>query len=47
MDSISLLEKVKSNYILKSILEYIKNNDFKYYFFKYSKYFQTIFGIEK
>ena len=46
MESISILEKVKSNYILTSIIEYIQNNDFKYHFFRYSKSFQNKFGIE-
>ena len=40
MESISALEKIKSYYILKSLIDYIKYKDFKYLFFKYSKSFQ-------
>ena len=47
MESKTILEKVKSQYILQIIFEYINNYNFKYDLIKYSKFWQTKFGIGK
>ena len=39
------LDKIKSNYIVDKIFEYIKINNFKLKLFLYSKYYQKKYGI--
>ena len=41
-----ILQKIKSKYIYQNILDYIKNKDYKYILFKYSKLFQNKLSIE-
>ena len=41
-----ILQKIKSKYIYQNILDYIKNKDYKYILFKYSKLFQTKLNID-
>ena len=49
MNGKQLLKQINSIYIVKNILQCIKNEDFKLKLFLYSKYFQTHlqFGIEE
>ena len=39
------LSKIKSKHILNQIFDFIKDDNFKLNFLKYSKYFQKIFNI--
>ena len=41
-----ILKRLSSKYILRLIPEYIKNENFMFKFFAYSKYFQKKLGIE-
>ena len=41
------LKKISSNYILKKLLEYIKDEVFKFKMFIYSKDFQKKLGINQ
>ena len=43
---IKLLERISSKYILRLVLEYIKDENFLFKFFIYSKYFQKKLGID-
>ena len=43
----SIFEKIKSIYIQKILFEFIKNENFKFKLFLYSKYFQKKFELER
>ena len=46
MNNKYILKKIKSKYIYELIFDYIKNENFKFKLFNYSKYFQNILGIK-
>ena len=46
MESICLFEKIKSKYICQKVFEYIKEENFKFKFLLYSKYFQKKLELE-
>ena len=43
----SIFEKIKSIYIQKILFDFIKNENFKFKLFLYSKYFQKKFELER
>ena len=47
MESNSIIGKIKSQYIIQNIFEYINIKYFKYILFKYSKFLQNKLSIEK
>ena len=46
MNNKYILKKIKSKYIYELIFDYIKNENFKFKLFNYSKYFQNILGLK-
>ena len=46
MEKKGLIKKIKTSYILKNILNYIKNEEFKFILFSYSKLYQKILDIK-
>ena len=46
MEKKSILEKIKSKYILENIFDYVKDENFKFKLFVYSKRFQKKFDLK-
>ena len=46
METNSILEKIKSKYLIEEIFKYIEDNNFIYKFFSHSKLFQSRLSLE-
>ena len=46
MEKLSLLERIKSAYILNDIFSYIMNDNFKFKLFFHSKFYQKKLGLQ-